>query len=1026
MSVRFHRISAKERIEPAPDAEISTPKPRVPSPPPKGALTGPVTETPVVSNAPSTDVTGVRAADSVAAARWIEASAKPLTVLRTMPPPTAGDGSPRRSLRALFDLTKDKKVVGLGEAGHGLDVYGRLRNQLFAELVRHAGFRAITLESGIVEAAIVDRYVTGADDGPSIEEVLERGFTHGMGPFEETRELVEWVRDYNQVARREGRELVRFLGKDLPREGDTVTVPLEEVRAYLETVGADDAIAAVWPLAEVSAQVTNTVLDGIEAAGYPRVIDPDHLDFITSVSHDQLTDDERTKLADGVAELATFLAENRHRFVDGGVASAEAHDWAARMVAVAQQLLADLASRRQHPSDPQATDALRVMERVYTAKGAPMPVVDPRRIGCFDDPRSIEDNFVGRESRERHLAENVVAIAQAHGKTLNFAHNSHLARGPCGTRIGGELVEGANEGMFIADALGDDYLVVACTHDGSTAPTGSIEAMLGAAAGEGAAVLDLKSPDAVKSWLDAETVGRHADTFQPIVPGRCYDAIVYAPRAHDAQRLGDRITSAPVQPAKAIRRAIGRGTVTVDKVELAAAVVEDAGHSLEALTAFTDILVRAYERGRMPSDARDAFRDGVRRLFRDAHALALTPSVCDKSVPELERVVARTGRLVSRRKKEVASLEAQLTATVEHITKAEAAAAKLIDEKKALLRSTETSKDRTQVTTVAKSMFGLVPGVKLAGLAAVIPGLQPLALLALGYGGYQAKKGWDKANELSQEVDALAKKIKAATAQLADMRNARRRFSDNLDVLRAGLDAIREVEAEIVAQPTDGTSPQHTLAVHMRRNELLAYNLYQQSGVLNAMNEQASELDDHLGQLVDALRSEVELVERTSRSSEADFLTAVLSTVLPAAGIKGIGAELIREAVLYAKVGPEVTTIDKVRRVIERLGVDEAEHPTVCADAAKIIDGVDRLIRHRATILDPAFDEAVAQLTEPQRFLIDVALSKLNTKVDPATMIALARQTEVDDETARRIARMVTGKGDADEALALLEAQRAP
>lgn len=971
--------------------------------PARDVLSGPVTRQDRPTK-PGRSVLETRSGDR-AIARALGEQAASLTVPRTMPPPNA-IGQPRASLRALFELAKDARVVGLGEAGHGLEAYGRLRNQLFAELVRHAGFTAITLESGIVEAAHVDRYVTHFDDdGPTIEAVLERGFTHGMGPYEETRELVEWVRAYNADAAERGRPLVRFFGKDLPREGDTLTTPLAEVRAYLESIGASEIIEPAWTLASRASAVTNEVLDAIEAAGHPRVIDPDLLDFITSVSHDQLDDAERAALAAHVHALGDAL--------DARAAAADApdrHAWARSMVRVAEQLLADLESRRAHPRDPMAPRAIALLEEIYA--GRTPPRIDPNRVGDVTNPDHVADYFAGRRSRERHLSENVLAIAEHH-KTLSFSHNSHLARGETSAVIGGRRVADHSEGHFVADVLGDAYRVIACTHgageDGVAAPAGTLEATL-AAAGEGRpVVVDLtrEAPASVAAWRVSDVPARHANEFVSVPPAKAYDAIVYLPRTGAAKPLAPR-----EDPAKALRQAIGRGEVDVASVAEAARIVERAGHSLEALTAFTRVLLPAYERGRMPADARRAFREAVHRLHREAYALAMTPGPTTRSSRQTARAAKGATRLSRRHRRDIAKLEGELEATVARSAKQQQAATRLLSSKRTLLSRTEEAKGRSQTASVAKGLLGFVPGVKLATVAALVPGLGPLALLAFGYGGYQAVKGFNRAEALSEEIEGLTKKIDAAGVQLADLARSKGRFDDNVAVLADVLATLREVETEYRALSD----------AHERKPELLAYNLGQQAGVLAAMVEQASEIEAHLGRLVAALDSEVALVERTSKASEADFITAVLTTLLPAAGVKGLGAEVIREAVLWASVGKEVTTIEKVRRALEKLGVDEAERPAIVADAAQLIEGVERIVRHRADVLAPAFDDALEALTEPQRFLVDVALSKGNTTVDPATLIALARQTDVDDATARRVARLVARGAPSDEALAPLRA----
>ncbi|ADG87168.1 erythromycin esterase [Thermobispora bispora] len=111
-----------------------------------------------------------------------------------------------RSLPARPDL------LGLGEAMHFVTELGEARNAIFRHLVEHEGFRAFAIESDCLKALLVDEYVTtGAGD---LDEVMERGFSHGFGAFPANRELVRWMREHNE---RHGDRL-RFFGIDGPLE----------------------------------------------------------------------------------------------------------------------------------------------------------------------------------------------------------------------------------------------------------------------------------------------------------------------------------------------------------------------------------------------------------------------------------------------------------------------------------------------------------------------------------------------------------------------------------------------------------------------------------------------------------------------------------------------------------------------------------------------------------------------------------------------------------------------------------------
>ncbi|WP_405085252.1 erythromycin esterase family protein [Microbispora sp. NBC_01389] len=103
-------------------------------------------------------------------------------------------------------------LLGLGEARHFVGELGEVRNEVFRHLVEHEGYRSFAIESDCLMGLVVDDHVrTGAG---SLDDVMERGFSHGFGASEANRELVRWMRAYNE----EHDETLRFFGFDGPLE----------------------------------------------------------------------------------------------------------------------------------------------------------------------------------------------------------------------------------------------------------------------------------------------------------------------------------------------------------------------------------------------------------------------------------------------------------------------------------------------------------------------------------------------------------------------------------------------------------------------------------------------------------------------------------------------------------------------------------------------------------------------------------------------------------------------------------------
>lgn len=119
----------------------------------------------------------------------------------------------------ITDFTAE--LLALGEPTHFEPACARLRNEFFAQLAEH-GFRSIALETDRVAA-------------------LDGGFSHGLDEVDANRQLVAWLREYNEKA---GEPLVLH-GFDAPAETFSAPSPrayLEHTRDYL---GLDIDIAAL-------------------------------------------------------------------------------------------------------------------------------------------------------------------------------------------------------------------------------------------------------------------------------------------------------------------------------------------------------------------------------------------------------------------------------------------------------------------------------------------------------------------------------------------------------------------------------------------------------------------------------------------------------------------------------------------------------------------------------------------------------------------------------------------------------------
>jgi erythromycin esterase-like protein len=102
------------------------------------------------------------------------------------------------------------RLLALGEPTHGEDILLDVRNDFFRELVEQEGYRSIAIESDCLKGLVVDDYVTSGTG--TLDEVMAHGFSHRFGASAANRELVRWMRAYNDG--RPASERLRFAGFD--------------------------------------------------------------------------------------------------------------------------------------------------------------------------------------------------------------------------------------------------------------------------------------------------------------------------------------------------------------------------------------------------------------------------------------------------------------------------------------------------------------------------------------------------------------------------------------------------------------------------------------------------------------------------------------------------------------------------------------------------------------------------------------------------------------------------------------------
>lgn len=308
----------------------------------------------------------------------------------------------------LTDRPRLPEVLALGEPTHGEPAFPAVRNQAFAALV-DKGFRSIAIESDAVAALTVDAYLSGR--GHDLDTTLSQGFSHGLERLGANRDLVAWMRTYNESQSPDMR--LAFYGFDAPLEMTHAPSPrlyLEQLHAYLTSnLGAQ----AVLPQHET--------LDRL------------------------LGDDQRWK--DPAAQMDA--AQSVGASPEAAMLRAVADDLLTTLDTYAPDLVERSSLDDWHSAEVHGRAALGFL-RYHAEAAHPAPAAQrtSRMLGL----------------RDALMAENLLAIRKREhyrGPTLVFAHNRHLQRQPSTWRLGDMDLRWSSAGAIVAALLGDRYLFIA-------------------------------------------------------------------------------------------------------------------------------------------------------------------------------------------------------------------------------------------------------------------------------------------------------------------------------------------------------------------------------------------------------------------------------------------------------------------------------------------------------------------------------------------------------------------------------------
>lgn len=111
-------------------------------------------------------------------------------------------------LQPLKQLLANKRVVAMGESTHGTSEFLQMRHRLFEFLVKEMGFTVFAVEASYARTKYINDYVLYGKG--SLDTALSLGAA--LGSVEENRQLIEWMRNYNQS---NPVQKIQFVGYDV-------------------------------------------------------------------------------------------------------------------------------------------------------------------------------------------------------------------------------------------------------------------------------------------------------------------------------------------------------------------------------------------------------------------------------------------------------------------------------------------------------------------------------------------------------------------------------------------------------------------------------------------------------------------------------------------------------------------------------------------------------------------------------------------------------------------------------------------
>lgn len=316
------------------------------------------------------------------------------------------------------DLADQATIIGLGEADHALHEQTLARVPFTKYLVSQKGYRLIFMESGFLESFHVQKYIDGEIN--RYEDII-KGFTHNMGAWQEQKELINWLREWNK---NHPDDPVYFFGADEPNTGTSIFSILNVISNELNFLLHDNKFSTIYKNIYDLSLKGNQIFKKVEEFYRKKgsSIEPDYLDAVVYFSIMELNKKEQTILFNQINELvkrAAYLIKDTQSFLYQKI-------YQLKLVSNSIKL------RLKKPWNPYNKIVSSFLK---------IPYQDPD----LSDPKKAlkywQEYQDARAGREYHLLNNVLWLQKKFKKKgVLFAHNGHLQK---------NLTDGADKGTSI-------------------------------------------------------------------------------------------------------------------------------------------------------------------------------------------------------------------------------------------------------------------------------------------------------------------------------------------------------------------------------------------------------------------------------------------------------------------------------------------------------------------------------------------------------------------------------------------------